>query len=66
MYVMHDCQWCREIFRKLLHGLMQFGKLFTLQIQIRKKNHENAEEMSEDFLNCNKYSAFFLMNSVYK
>lgn len=63
--MLYVCQWCREIFRKLLHGLMQFGKLFTLQIQICKKN-ENAEEMSEDFLNCNKYSAFFLMNSVYK
>lgn len=41
---------------------MQFGKLFTSKIQShRKKIHEN---MFEDFHNCNKYSAFFLMKII--
>ena len=61
VYLLRDCQWFKEIcFKKWLHVLMQFGKLFTLQIQIHKKKiHENTEDMFEDFLNCNKYSAFF-------
>lgn len=49
--------------------LMQFRKLFTSQITTSyKKEITKIKSMVENFLNCNKYSAFFLMkiNFVYE